>query len=325
MTLHEGDSVPAVDRSCEACEGDGSKANPWDAKCPAVRRHGLSGYVRGTFDAEAAPPHPRYGPCDGFGPEQACSECAKDRFQSEAEWLAWLRSESAEAAPPRATTPEPTLEDRLEFDVDAIRCALGLFRNFIRPSDKMDMEEYRAAQIGLNNLTAEIARLREKNNRLALESITVAARQHFAPSRESGALLTAEELEHLEGVLNDGEGVQQNDHALCRENVALLLTSYRVLDASYYAIERDAARMRGVGGILLDTEINRVGEFRHGGYVVTYTDDADLCAWLLPIDSDDDAEAVFSDGDEGLREAFDWLAALSPSGEPTTTPETGNG
>ncbi len=37
-------------------------------------------------------PHPWYGPCDGFGPNEECSECAKDQFFNEDEWTAWLQS-----------------------------------------------------------------------------------------------------------------------------------------------------------------------------------------------------------------------------------------
>jgi hypothetical protein len=36
-------------------------------------------------------PHPWYGPCDGFGQDGLCSECAKIAFDTEPAFLTWLR------------------------------------------------------------------------------------------------------------------------------------------------------------------------------------------------------------------------------------------
>ncbi len=54
--------------------------------------------------------HPRYGSCDGFGPNGECSECAKSRFASEVEWENWLRTDAVRSASP----PTQTLEEWAE-------------------------------------------------------------------------------------------------------------------------------------------------------------------------------------------------------------------
>jgi hypothetical protein len=63
----------------------------------------------------AEEPHPEYGPCDGFGPGRACSECGKDQFSSREEWEAWMRHP---VAPPAADARPRSYDERRDWYTD---------------------------------------------------------------------------------------------------------------------------------------------------------------------------------------------------------------
>jgi hypothetical protein len=189
----------------------------------------------------------------------------------------------AEAAPPRATTPEAIAE------CFCTRDSICAYHMVVQEADA---------------LRAENDRLRDKNNRLALESITVAARQHLAsPSRESGALLDELQQRIIECAVN----ALSNELRNWRAFDAKVLDARAALDRHLSTLERDAARKR--------TDVQRAFET------------ADALANALTQDSDSgDFGRALADRAHTACKLFGQLAriraALSPSGEPTATPET---
>lgn len=56
--------------------------------------------------------HPRYGPCDAFGPNGECAECKREELANEMDWLLWLQGpvdpkrHVLEVVPPSVRCPQ---------------------------------------------------------------------------------------------------------------------------------------------------------------------------------------------------------------------------
>jgi hypothetical protein len=83
------------------------------------------------------------------------------------------------------------------------------------------------------------------------------------------------------------------------------------LDTLHDDLARDAERLadaRTLGAALLRQALEHDGQFVGATHTLTYTDDADLCAWRNGFDETTEADEVFWDDYEA---AFDWLTARS--------------